>query len=226
MNTRKKQRKKGAKGNARKQTLQNTGKARAAATNNDPALDYVLSLLVAAQTGAVWGRCYDNAYSAFLGLPELFFPHGTFIEGWIVFEDANRIAVMEHGWLVRPGGRLVDPTIVLVTGPGQPVSYFPGVARSWAEAEALENQLFPHVRFSDYGEDGMGHPDYRAAYKAAVRRAQALLGPGKELVEVRASETSQESAGGATAAGESQVTMYILVQPGDGGHHDAERARE
>jgi hypothetical protein len=217
MNTRKNQRtRKGARVKARKQTRK-TGTRGGATAASVPALDYVLSLLIAMQTGAVWGRCYDNAYGAFLGLPELFFPHGTFIEGWIVFEDAGRIALMEHGWLVRGGQSIIDPTIVLVTEPAQPVYYFPGVARSWAEAEALENQLFPHVRFSDFGEDGMGHPGYKAAYTAALRRARALVVPGKELVEVRASEISQESEGGTKAAGESRVRMYLLVQSGDDG---------
>jgi hypothetical protein len=91
---------------------------------------------------------------------------------------------------------------------------------------ALENQLFPHVRFCDYGEDGMGHPGYRAAYTAALYQAKALLAPGKKLVEVRAAETPQESEGGTAAAGESGVRMYILVRRGDGGRSSIEHPRE
>ena len=79
---------------------------------------------------------------------------------------------MEHGWIISKG-RLFDPTIVLVTMPDQPITYFPGVIRTYAEMEALENEFFPHVRFEDYGEDGMQHAGYRAAYEAAKAHALA-----------------------------------------------------
>lgn len=217
--------KKGARAQARSQPPPAATKA-GITSGLPPALDYALSLLVALQTGAVWGLCYDNAYHAFLGLPRLFYPRGTFIEGWIVFEDAGRIALMEHGWLVRDTRSIIDPSIVLVTEPGQPVDYFPGVSRSWAEAEALENHLFPHVRFSGFGADGMGHTGYKAAYRAALRRARALATCGKELVEVRASEVSQEDASRQPTADDFQVRMYLLVPPGDAGPRDEEAPDE
>jgi hypothetical protein len=147
--------------------------------------DYALSFLISAQAGAVWGHCYENAYPLFFAIPTLFEPHGLFVEGWIVFEDAGRVVLMEHGWLVS-GERIVDPTIVLAVEFGQPVYYFPGVFRARAELEALENEFFPHVRFSDYGDDGMQHAGYRAAYEAAQQKARELLVDGKNLVEVRA----------------------------------------
>ena len=48
--------------------------------------DYALSWLIARQTGAPFGHCYENAYPTFFALPALFDPDGQFIEGWIVFE--------------------------------------------------------------------------------------------------------------------------------------------
>lgn len=147
--------------------------------------DYTLSLLLSMQTGAIWGHCYENAYPLFFAIPTLFEPHGLFVEGWVVFEDASRVVLMEHGWLMS-GEHIVDPTMVLTVDFGQPVYYFPGVFRARAELEALENEFFPHVHFSGYGDDGMKHPGYRAAYDAAQQKARSRLSEGKTLVEVKA----------------------------------------
>jgi hypothetical protein len=173
--------------------------------------DYALSWLIARQTAPVWGHCYQNAYPTFFAFPALFDPHGQFIEGWIVFEDSNQVVLMEHGWLVSNGGRIIDPTIVLTVACGQPVHYFPGVRRSRAELEALEHELFPRVRFSSYGDDGMGHPDYRAAYEAAQAFAQSLLTKGKTLVEVRATMSAPQN----------EILIFFLR--GNGGEHGKER---
>lgn len=157
-----------------------------------PVLDYGRSMLYGMQTGAQWGHCYENIYPVFFAFPAVFYPHGHFIEGWIVFEDQRNIILMEHGWLVS-GEFIIDPTIVLGTNPTQTIRYYPGVTRSWEELDALENEMFPHVRFSDYGEDGMGHPGYKAAYDAALEKAQAIRAvSGKELIAVRASDIAEQ----------------------------------
>jgi hypothetical protein len=152
-----------------------------------PVLAYAQSSIMGLYINAEWGHCYENCYPALFAFPEVFHPHGLFIEGWIVFTDSGKVVLMEHGWLVR-GIQLFDPTIVLVTMPDQPIAYFPGVTRTWPEMEALENELFPHVRFEDYGEDGMQHPGYKAAYEAAKAHALAMLTDGQELIEVKAGE--------------------------------------
>jgi len=183
--------------------------------------DYHLSLRIALSMGARFGYCYENAYPAFFAFPQLFEPHGQFVEGWIVFEDADqRVVLMEHGWLVSNTGHKVDPTIVLALDSGQPLYYFPGVARSWQETDALENELFPHVRFCGYGEDGMGHPGYRAAYASALHMAQSRLTPAKEFVEVRASTVSADPASGEEPAGVAAIMMVVprQIQEGCQGH--------
>jgi hypothetical protein len=81
---------------------------------------------------------------------------------------------MEHGWLVS-GAQLIDPTLVLSLVPDRAVFFYPGVIPSWSETDGLENELFPHVRFSGFGEDGMGHPGYRSAYEAAWQRLRAAV---------------------------------------------------
>lgn len=169
--------------------------------------EYVLSLMVALHTGARFGYCYQNAYPAFFAFPALFGPHGHFVEGWTVFEDRGNVVLMEHGWLMSDD-RIVDPTLVLVIDAGEPVYYFPGVLRGRAELEALENELFPHVRFSDFGADGMGHPAYRAAYEAARAKASSLLAPGKTPVEVRARELAEEED---AAAERERLGLHIIV---------------
>jgi hypothetical protein len=153
--------------------------------------DYALSLLIALQIGARFGHCYENIYPAFFAVPQLFEPHGLFVEGWIAFETWDKVVLFEHGWLMS-GSRIIDPTIVLAVEPGSPVYYYPGVLRARAELEALENEFFPHVCCSDYGDDGMAHPAYRAAYEAAQQKARALLTEGKSFVEVRAKVLTAE----------------------------------
>jgi hypothetical protein len=163
--------------------------------------DYALSLMIALHIGARWGHCYENAYPAFFAFPELFEPGGFLVEGWVVFEDDKRVVLFEHGWCMC-GEHIIDPTIVLNVAPDQPLYFFPGVFRGRAELEALENELFPHVRFDSYGDDGMGHPGYRAAYDAAQQQARALVTKEKPFVEVQAAviapqdeETERESSG-------------------------------
>jgi hypothetical protein len=56
-----------------------------------------------------------------------------------------------------------------------PVFYFPGLSRDYAETEALEGELFPHVRFDGlHGDDGLGHSGYQATRVAAQRKLYAL----------------------------------------------------
>ncbi len=171
--------------------------------------DYGLSWLVALQTGSVWGHCYENSYASFFAFPALFDPSGRLIEGWMVFEEPDRVVLMEHGWLAG-GSHIIDPTIVFAVNPGQPVYYFPGVERGRSELERLENQFFPHVRFCDYGADGMGHPGYRAAFNAAHQKARLLCSSGKALSCVRATMLGpQEEARGQEEAGRRAVIVLL-----------------
>ena len=169
-------------------------------------LAYTPSHLIALYTNAQWGHCYENSFRAFFAFPTLFFPDGKFVEGWVVFTSATRVALMEHSWLIS-GAVIIDPTLVLEITPNQAVFFYPGVIRSWTETDQLENELFPHVRFSDYGEDGMGHPGYNAAYVAAKQKAQELLTPTQKFVEVKATELSATQEQGET----SDATEVIIV---------------
>ena len=156
--------------------------------------DYVLSALIAAQLRTRPHHCYENAYPTFFAVPQLFEPYGLFIEGWIVFIHQDAVVLMEHGYLMS-GTHLIDPTIVLEVDFDEPLYYFPGVIREREELEKLENEFFPHVRFEEYGDDGMAHPAYRAAYEAARQKALSLATGGKTVKEVRAKHLTQEELG-------------------------------
>ena len=138
-------------------------------------LDLSRSFQAALAVSALPNHCFFNAWRTLMLLPELFRPHGRLIEGWCVIEDEQQVVVNEHGWCERADGMIVDPSLILLVPPDHPVFYFPGVSRSWEETEALEGELFPHVRFDgQHGADGLGHADYRAAYEAAKAQGLAL----------------------------------------------------
>jgi hypothetical protein len=151
-------------------------------------LEYQLSALVALASGAVPHCCASNAWRALICLPQVFYPQGEYVEGWIAYETEECVKVVEHCWceLVMDGlRRILDPSIAFLVKEGQPVFYFPGVRRCFQETEQLEGQWFPHVCFESYGEDGLGHPGYRAAHDEALAHATRLgqaASPAKELV--------------------------------------------
>ena len=124
-------------------------------------------------------HCYANAWRTFILQPDLF-ADAWFIEGWFVVEKEGQVVLNEHGWIARPDGSIVDPSILLIVSPSTPVFYFPGVVRTWKETEKLEDERFPHVCFDGvHGTDGLLHEGYRAARTAARRKvyARALAHP-------------------------------------------------
>lgn len=153
---------------------------------------------------AVPNCCFDNAWKTFRSFPDTF-RHGRFVEGWIVFDMEHEVVLNEHGWCELADGRIVDPSILLLVDPEQPVYYFLGVTRSWEDIEALLREdegkdiLLPHVRFDGkYGADGLGHPSYRAAHEAARHKVLQLAqaaDPPKQPVFFTAQEMLDEPGG-------------------------------
>ena len=133
-----------------------------------------LSRFLAAAIDAQPFQCSRNAWRTLVEFPELFRTGGRLVEGWFVIEELERITLNEHVWCELANGQIIDPSVLLLVPATTPVFYFPGVARDYAETEALEGELFPHVRFDgQHGEDGLGHPGYRAARRAALRKVYA-----------------------------------------------------
>jgi hypothetical protein len=134
-----------------------------------------LSRKVADVIRAQPNHCAVNAWRALIELPDLFREEGYLVEGWMVIEEATQVALVEHVWCCLADGRIVDPSVLLLVSEHTPVWYFAGLRRTYAETEALEGELFPHVRFEGaYGADGLGHPGYKAAWSAARRKTYAL----------------------------------------------------
>ena len=133
-----------------------------------------LSQLLGGAIGAQPFHCATNAWRTLVEFPDLFQTGGHLVEGWFVIETDDRVVMNEHVWCELADGRIVDPSVLLLVPAHTPVWYFAGVRRTFAETEALEGELFPHVRFDGvHGEDGLGHPGYKAAREAARRKVYA-----------------------------------------------------
>lgn len=157
-----------------------------------------LSRKVAAAIKAQPNHCAVNAWRALIEVPTLFRQGGHLVEGWCVIEEATQVALVEHVWCELANGLIVDPSVLLLVSENTPVFYFAGLTRSYAETEALEGALFPHVRFDGvHGDDGLGHPGYQAAWRAARRKTYTLAlacKPPKALQFQRARRLDNPSA--------------------------------
>ena len=113
-------------------------------------------------------RCWRNAALAVHLLPEVFADGGRYVEGWIVLPRQHHLAIIEHGWCQLADGTIVDPSILLVEQPSQPIFYFAGLTLTPEQVqEQWPGAVLPLVCHSKYGRDGMQHPGYRHAYEQA-----------------------------------------------------------
>lgn len=182
-------------------------------------LDYDISLLIALVIGAQPNTCFDNVLSMFLKyFPNELASHGRFIEGWYVVDLGDEVVLNEHGWAEPPDGTIIDPTVTLLVPPQFPVYYFPGVQRSWQEVQAIaqnKDAWFPYVRGSGlYGEDGMEHPAYKAAYEMALQKVHTLANatkPPKKMTFLTAQDLDQKE------RSRSVVRIFIMsLKPEEG----------
>ncbi len=182
-------------------------------------LSFHLSHWASIVTDAVPNRCFDNAWRTFCSFPEIFFK-GKFVEGWIVFDLDTEVVLNEHGWCQLPNGTIVDPSVLLLVEPDQPVYYFSGVERDWAEMKVLinEEKELPYVRFDGkHGEDGLGHPVYKAAYETAREKMYHLANathPPKKMTFLTAQDKGDDPR-------DTGVSVQIIVVSPD----DLERSR-
>lgn len=176
-------------------------------------LSLKLSVRALLQIAARPNHCFDNAWQTFLSSPEAF-RHGRFVEGWIIFDLEHEVVLNEHGWCELQDGTIVDPSILFLVDSDQPVYYFPGVTRDWQEVQRLvqEQHTFPYVRFDGkHGKDGLGHPIYKAAREAALRKVDQLAHtctPAKTTTLL----TAQDGAEDAEGIG---ITLHIFVDSPD-----------
>ncbi len=142
--------------------------------SSSTALLVSLSRRIAKAIDAQPNHCAVNAWRTLIEFPEIFRDGGHLVEGWCVVEEKEHVSLVEHVWCEIGTGKIVDPSLLLLVEESTPVFYFAGVMRTYAETEALEGKIFPHVRFDGFhGENGLGHPGYHAAWAAARRKIYA-----------------------------------------------------
>lgn len=112
-------------------------------------------------------QCWRNAVLALMYLPAT----AVYVEGWAV--TAQNIAV-EHGWLEN-AGCILDPTYGLAGDTEAAATrYFAGVR--YASEDALDRvarrETLPLI-YTRENPFGLKHPDYAAAYSAALACALA-----------------------------------------------------
>ncbi len=152
-------------------------------------LNYDLSVKVAELIHAQKYRCWYNAYDALLQLPGPFF-FSRYVEGWLVIPKEHEVLVIEHGWIEHSNGQIVDPSIVLLEERGQRMDYFSGIQLDRSQIQDLQGVLLPVARLLSPKKDGLGYPDYKAAYDAAMRRAEEFACINDRLVRVCPRETT------------------------------------
>jgi hypothetical protein len=143
-------------------------------------LNRVLSKHSAKTIKAVPNECWQNAYRAFMELPEL--AHGYYVEGWFVRIDLPM--PIEHAW-VELAGNIIDPSPVSWSARH---AYFPAVRFTRDELlEALTEKTALPIAWQ-YGWGGMQHPEYKRAYQQAwayglpAEKVQRLLKPARRLL--------------------------------------------
>lgn len=133
--------------------------------------DYWLSVMVAIIVEARPLCCWRNAALAVLSLPELF-EGGQYVEGWTIFVSERSIRVLEHGWSMTHDHRIVDPSLILLEEEANSIEYFSGAIYTRDQLQqTIGGAILPLICYAGYGNDGMGHPGYKAAYERAFQHA-------------------------------------------------------
>jgi hypothetical protein len=184
-------------------------------------LAYDVSHTLALLMGADPNGCFDNILDLFLRyFPDVFAALGTLWEGWYVVDLDEEVVINEHCWAALPDQTIIDPTVTLLVPPSQSVYYFPGVSRSWQEVKDLVQQKkdvwFPYVRGSGrYGEDGFGHPSYKAAYEAARSKVYSLAqaaSPPKKMTFLQARDLDDDQR-------HERTSVLIIITADEEEHH-------
>src|SRR5579859_2888378 len=152
-------------------------------------LKYELSVKVANLIQAQKYRCWYNARDALVHLPGMFLC-AWYVEGWLVVPKDEEVQVVEHGWIECEDGRIVDPSIVLLEAKEQDMDYFPGLRCGWSQMQEIPQDVcLPLAHLVSHRKDGLGHPEYKTAYDAAVAHAEQLAQVSGKPVQMYPGET-------------------------------------
>lgn len=92
--------------------------------------------------------------------------------------------MIEHGWIISLDARIVGPSIVLLEEKDQELLYFPALHFSSFEVQALKGIPLPLAHLLSPTKHELGHPDYRAAYNAALAHAGTIAADSGKRVRV------------------------------------------
>jgi hypothetical protein len=136
-------------------------------------LDVELSLAIAKYIGVKDNQCWYHALRAFFLIEDL--QAGWYVEGWAIPEKAELRLPIEHGWLERNDGSIIDPAWALLGN--KRVDYFPGISYTYAHAATLakgkKSVLLPLI--SQRYADPFDNPAYFHAYKKSFKAATGYL---------------------------------------------------
>ena len=108
-------------------------------------VDIDASRMLAKVVGAEIKQCYYNATMAVMAHANLL-PEGVvYVEGWVLILFGLPI---EHGWLERADGTIIDPTLVLTNGDDEMAALRYFAARRWSkdEIEQMATKAFKRRR--------------------------------------------------------------------------------
>src|SRR5207244_54331 len=94
-------------------------------------LDVDLSLAIAKYIEANEKACWYHALRAFFLVKDL--QAGWYVEGWAIPEKSELPFPLEHGWIERTDGSIIDPTWVLLGNKN--VQYFPGLQYAYCKSQ-------------------------------------------------------------------------------------------
>lgn len=139
--------------------------------------DEAASMYAAEHIDAQPKRCWTNARRLVLEMEE--YAASSYVEGIAVLDILG--LPIEHGWVCRPDGTVIDPTL-----PSGVLAYFPGlefqgrhgIRAFLATSNGRKDPESPF--FFSYGFGGSRSPTYAAAWKQACAFSGSLPLPACE----------------------------------------------
>lgn len=141
------------------------------------------SIRVRRLIGARKKMCFQNAHRVVQELEG--YANASYVEGIACM--GGGVLVIEHGWVCRPDGIVIDPTL-----PSHEIQYFPGlefcgrsgIAQYLATERGSQTNRVPF--FYAFGWGGSNSPSYNEAWRQARSYVQKryLEAPGQQEIEL------------------------------------------
>jgi hypothetical protein len=116
-------------------------------------------------------QCWRNAALTASAMPNV-----TYVEGWVVDTANQAMMPIEHGWVEREDGTILDPTLYFWPARSRP-HYFAGVRYTAKEirAQLADKNELPFV-WKGNGWGGLRHPAYNKARRDCLEYSEFMEG--------------------------------------------------